>query len=213
VIRQGVRVSESTRSYGGKTAAERVAERRARLVEATIAVLAEQGEAHITMTAVCNAAGLTERYFYESFSGLDDALLAALDSVGDEILELATTTIASTDGTPETRVHAVMVAFVDLVERSPAKAKVAVIHASANPRLRARRHELMGRFADFVGRESADLYGDAAWPAERARIHGLVYIAGLAELVASWLTGDVEMTAAELVATAEELFVAISRRP
>ncbi len=206
-------MSESTRSYGGKTAVERVAERRTRLIEATIEVLAEQGEAHTTMTAVCSAAGLTERYFYESFGSLDDALLAALDSVGEEIMALAIGTSESTLGAPETRVHAVMVAFVDLVERSPAKAKVAVIHSSANPRLRARRHELMGLFADFVGRESADLYGDAAWPADRARIHGLVYIAGLAELVASWLTGDVELSAAELVETAEDLFAAISRRP
>lgn len=205
-------MTESTRSYGGKTAAERVSERRARLIDATIEVLAEHGEAHATMTQVCNAAGLTERYFYESFGSLDDALLAALDSVGEEIMALATTTIQRTAGAPETQVHAVMVAFVDLVERSPAKAKVAVIHSSANPRMRARRHELMGLFADFVGREATDLYGDAAWPAERARIHGLVYIAGLAELVASWLTGDVELTPAELVETAEDLFAAISHR-
>src|SRR4051812_40220917 len=81
-------VSGTERSYGGKTAAERVAERRARLVAATIDVLATSGEAHATMTAVCAAAGLTERYFYESFESLEDALLAALDSVCDEILGL-----------------------------------------------------------------------------------------------------------------------------
>lgn len=206
-------MSESTRSYGGKTTAERVAERRSRLITATIEVLAEQGEAHATMTQVCLAAGLTERYFYESFGSLDDALLAALDSVCEEIMTLATTTIAETPGPAEVRVHAVMASFVDLVERSPAKAKIAVIHSSANPRLRARRHELVGGFADFVAREAHDLYGDRAWPEDRARIHGLVYIAGFAELVASWLTGDVTLTAAELVETAEDLFAALGRRP
>ncbi|HET6154281.1 MAG TPA: TetR/AcrR family transcriptional regulator, partial [Marmoricola sp.] len=156
--------------------------------------------------------GLTERYFYESFGGLDDALLAALDSVCEEILELASAVIVSTPGTPEARVHAVMEAFVGLVSQSPAKARVAVIHASANPRLRARRNELLSVFADFVAREAADLYGDRAWPAARARIHGLVYIAGFSELVASWLSGDVELTDAELVETAEGLFAALSRR-
>jgi hypothetical protein len=105
-----------------------------------------------------------------------------------------------------------MEAFVGLVVQSPAKARVAVIHASANPRLRARRNELLSVFADFVARESADLYGDRAWPAARARIHGLVYIAGFSELVASWLSGDVELTSAELVETAEGLFVALSQR-
>lgn len=207
------RVEGSARSYGGKTGAERAAERRARLIAATITVLAESGEAHTTMTAVCSEAGLTERYFYESFTSLDDAMLAALDSVCDEILSLATSTIAATPGEPEARVHAVMAAFVDLVEQSPAKAKVAVIHATGNPRLRARRHELIGVFADFVAREAAVLYGDQAWPAGRARINGLVLIAGFVELVGSWLTGDVELTAAELVEVSEDLFASLSRRP
>jgi AcrR family transcriptional regulator len=206
-------VSGTERSYGGKTALERVAERRNRLVDATIEVLATHGEAHATMTAICASAGLTERYFYESFAGLDDALLAALDSVCDHILALATRVIAETDGAPEARVHAVMEAFVELVDHSPDKARVAVLHASANPRLRARRNELLSVFADFVAREAAELYGDDAWPAARARIHGLVYIAGFSELVASWLSGDVELTPAELVETAEGLFAALSRRP
>jgi AcrR family transcriptional regulator len=200
------------RSYGGKTATERVSGRRQQLVDATIEVLASAGEAHVTMTAICGAAGLTERYFYESFASLDDALLAALDSVCDEIIALATATFGSTEGPADARVHAVMEAFVDLVQRSPAKAKVAVIHSSANPRLRARRHELIGVFADFVAVEAADLYGDDAWPADRARIHGLVYIAGFAELVASWLAGDVTLTSDELVETAGDLFSVLTRR-
>ncbi len=202
----------SERSYGGKSALERATERRERLVDATIEVLSSSGEAHATMTAICATAGLTERYFYESFGSLDDALLAALDSVCEEIIDLAASTIEHTDGSPDARVHAVMVAFVDLVERSPDKVKVAVIHASGNPRLRARRHELIGVFGDFVARESADLYGDAAWPADRARIHGLVYVAGFAELVAAWLVGDVTLTAEELAETAEDLFAALTRR-
>lgn len=211
-FRQGVRVTTTERSYGGKSAAERVSERRQRLVAATIDVLASHGEAHATMTAICSAAGLTERYFYESFTSLDDAMLVALDSVCEEILELATRVIAETSGSPEARVHAVMVAFVRLVHTEPAKVRVAVIHASANPRLRARRTELLRIFADFVAREAAELYGEDAWPAARARVHGLVYIAGFSELVASWLNGDVVLTPDELVETAEGLFAALSRR-
>jgi AcrR family transcriptional regulator len=210
-IRQGEQVS-TERSYGGKTATERASERRERLVDATVEVLARSGEARTTMTAICAEAGLTERYFYESFGSLDDALLAALDSVCEEIIALAASTIEETGGTAEERVHAVMVAFVDLVQHSPAKVRVAVLHASGNPLLRARRHELLGIFADFVAAESASLYGDSAWPAARARIHGLVYIAGFAELVAAWLTGDVVLTDDELVEAAADLFAALSRR-
>lgn len=205
-------MSGTERSYGGKTALERASERRERLVAATIEVLASTGEAHATMTAICAEAGLTERYFYESFSSLDDALLGALDSVCDEILELATRVILETPGSAEVRVHAVMEAFVDLVSTEPDKVRVAVIHASANPRLRARRSELLNVFADFVAGEAAELYGEDALPASRARVHGLVYVAGFSELVASWLNGDVTLTRAELVETAEGLFSALTRQ-
>lgn len=206
-------MSVTERSYRGKSGGERAAERRARLIDATIAVLSASGEAHATMTAVCAAAGLTERYFYESFSGLDDAKLAALDSVCQEILTLATAKVEETvDQSPEARVHAVMEGFVDWVNEAPAKAGVAVIHAGANPRMRARRSELLAVFADFVAREAAEFYGEDAWPMDRARVHGLVYIAGFAELVASWLSGDVQLTGDELVETAEGLFAVMSRR-
>ena len=202
----------TARSYGGRTAVERAAERRRRLVDATVAVLAEHGPAHATMTAVCQTAGLTERYFYESFSHLDEALLAALDSVCQEIIEVATTTVDSTDGPAEARVHAVMVAVVDLLQQAPAKARVAVVHSNASASLRARRHELTTVFADLVAREAARLYGSEAWPAEQARTYGLVYVTGLAELVASWLDGEVALTPAELVQTAADLFRLLSRR-
>ncbi len=206
-------MSTPVRSYGGKSAKERTTDRRGRLVEATIALLAEHGEAGTTMTAICARAGLTERYFYESFPQREDALLAALDHVSDQIAAAAARVIEGTPGPPEERVHAVMASFVDLVSRQPALGLVAVVHSSATPSLRARRRELIGTFADLVAAEAAVLYGEDAWPVERARLQGLVYIAGFAELVAAWLTGEVELSAEQLAETAGDLFVSLSRRP
>ena len=199
------------RSYGGRSAEERTAERRERLVTAAIEVLAARG-AGATMTAICSAAGLTERYFYESFANTDDALLAALDAVADEIAALAVDALENTPGSPEERVHTMARAFVELVVRSPAKGRVAVIESNALPHLRTRRHELVGTFADLVAREARALYGDQAWPADRARVNGIVYIAGMAELVAGWLNHDVALTPEDLVTAAGELFGTMARR-
>ncbi len=204
-------VGAPVRSYGGKTAEERAEDRRLRLVEATITVLAEHGGA-ATMTAICAEAGLTERYFYESFAHRDDALLAALDAVCEEIVAGAISTLEGSSGTPEERVHTMMTWFVDWVAREHDRGLVAVVQASATPRLRARRHELLGTFADLVALESTRLYGEHAWPPDRARLQGLVYIAGFAELLAAWLLDEIELTADELATTASDLFVALSRR-
>jgi AcrR family transcriptional regulator len=210
---QDAQVSTSVRTYGGKSAAERTVERRGRLVQATIALLAAYGEAGTTMTAICARAGLTERYFYESFPHREDALLAALDHVSECITTVTLEAIETTPGSPEERVHAVMAAFVDLVSREPALGLVATVQSSATARLRARRRELIGEFADLVAHEAAELYGEQAWPADRARVQGMVYIAGFAELVGSWLTGEVELTADQLTTTAGDLFHSLGRRP
>src|SRR4051794_41834106 len=70
--------------YRGVSAEQRAAERRARLLEATLAVWADPGLS-TTMTNVCAQAGLSERDFYESFANLDAAQTAVLEEVATEI--------------------------------------------------------------------------------------------------------------------------------
>jgi AcrR family transcriptional regulator len=68
-------VPAPVRTYGGLAMEERVAARRARFVEAGIDLFGTQGFRGATVRGICAAAGLTDRYFYESFATLE-ALLA-----------------------------------------------------------------------------------------------------------------------------------------
>ncbi|MBC7665645.1 MAG: TetR/AcrR family transcriptional regulator [Caulobacter sp.] len=63
------------RAYGGVALEERVAARRARFVEAGVERFGTQGFRGATVRGICATAGLTDRYFYESFASLE-ALLA-----------------------------------------------------------------------------------------------------------------------------------------
>ncbi|MET0840089.1 MAG: TetR/AcrR family transcriptional regulator [Marmoricola sp.] len=199
------------RSYGGRSALERTEERRQRLVEAAITVLAAQGD-RSTMTAICQEAGLTERYFYESFANRDAALVAALDHVSDEIATDAVRVLQETDGPVQDRVLAMTRAFAEWASTRPERAIVAVVQSSATGPLRARRHELIRVFADLAAREAAELYGEGAWPADRARVQGIVFIGGLAELVASWLSGEADLDTDQLAGVVADLFVSLGRR-
>jgi AcrR family transcriptional regulator len=199
------------RSYGGRSAAERAGDRRDRLVEAAISVLAAQGE-RATMTAICQAAGLTERYFYESFPNRDAALVAALDTVTEEIAADALGALQASTGPTEARVHAMTESFARWATEHPDRARVAVVHASATSALRTRRHELVRAVGDLAAKEAAGLYGDRAWPPDRAQVQGLVFVGGLAELVSLWLTGDVELSTAELADATADLFAQLLQR-
>lgn len=203
----------STRSYGGQTADERAAGRRVRLVDATIRLLAEQGEARTTMTAVCAGAGLTERYFYESFSSRDEALVAALDAAAARIAETAVTAVAASAGSPVDRVRAGLSAVLDLLDEEPAVGRVVVLESTANPALRQRRHGLLRWFGDVVAAEARTIFGERAWPDDRARLHAVAFVAGLGELVAAWQLGELDLTPARLVEIGTDLFAATAQRP
>lgn len=64
------------RRYRGADADERRAQRRDQLIAAAVQVYGERGYQNATVKAVCEAAGLTERYFYESFANSEALLLA-----------------------------------------------------------------------------------------------------------------------------------------
>lgn len=191
--------------YKGVSAAERAAERRRRLLDATLSVWADPAT-RTTMTAVCAEAGLTERYFYESFTGLDDALTAVLDSVATEIetTSLAAAEAAGSDSAA--RIRASVGAFVELLLADPRKGRVAIIEAAAVPGLRARRTELLRHFAHLAAEEAHETHGERRREDELA---GLLFIGGMAEVVTAWLDGVLDATPEEVVETASRGFLGL----
>ncbi|MDP3967125.1 MAG: TetR/AcrR family transcriptional regulator [Nocardioides sp.] len=194
-------------TYRGLSAEERAAGRRAQLLEATLAVWADQGDARITMTRICAEAGLTERYFYESFAHLDEALTAVMDAIAVEI-ETASQDAADRVGEdPAARVRASVHAFVELVTADPRKGRVALIESVGRPTQRARRTQLLRHFARRAAEEVRALYSLTTWSEREAELTGLLFIGGMAELVTAWLDGSLEATPAELVEAATAMFV------
>jgi AcrR family transcriptional regulator len=194
--------------YRGVSAQDRAAERRARLIEATLAVWADPG-AKTTMTGICAEAGLTERYFYESFRNLDEALTAVLDGIAAEI-EATTQRAADEAGDDAAaRVHASVRAFVELITADPRKGRVAIIEAGAMPALRHRRTELMRHFAHRAAEEAQELLGLPHRGERHDEIAGLLFIGGMAELITAWLDGVLEATPEEIVETASRSFLGL----
>jgi AcrR family transcriptional regulator len=193
--------------YRGVSAADRAAERRSRLLAATLAVWADP-DVSTTMTNVCAQAGLSERYFYESFANLDAAQTAVLDAVATEIE--ATTHAAAEEAGPDpaARAMASVGAFVRLLVDDPRKGRVAIVEAAAMPSLRPRRTELMRRFAHRTAEAAREL-GLSPRGGTEDELAGLLFIGGVAELVTAWLDGAVDATPDDLIAAATRSFLAL----
>lgn len=196
-------------TYRGVSAADRVAERRERLLEATLAVWSDPSGARPTMTKICAEAGLTERYFYESFRSLDDALTAVMDRIATEIEQVSLAAGEAAGDDAAARARASVLAFVEYLTDDPRKGRVAIVEAGAMPALRGRRTQLLRHFARLSAEEARTIYGVGGWGPREGEIAGLLFIGGMAELVSAWLDGSLEATPEELVDAATTMFVGL----
>ena len=108
--------------YQGVPLERRRAVRREALIRAAIAVYGERGYRAATVRSVCAAAGLTERYFYESFDNSEALLVASYEAVIDAMLgEMR----AAAEGAPvDRRAAAVLRSYYALLRREPEAARV-----------------------------------------------------------------------------------------
>ncbi len=198
--------------YGGRTHEQRRADRRARLLEATLDVWGSEQGGPVTMTRVCAAAGLSERYFYEQFANLEAALMAVLEGVAADIERESLAAFEAALGEPHERVRAGLDAFVRVLTDDPRKGRVAMVESVGVPALRSRRDELLRGFVDLTAREARALHGPTAWAEAEGRLAATMFIGGVAQLVTGWLDGTLQTTPADVVDAAVHLFEATAHR-
>jgi AcrR family transcriptional regulator len=179
--------ASARRSYRGASAEHRQRERRSRLIEAGVEVFGTTGFRAATVDGLCAVAGLTKRYFYESFADRPELLIAVhahlLARVRDRMLERGAEAGADAGADAGTGAAAgVRVAmagqlgsFFQDMQDDPRVARILLLEVvGAGPALQQCYLAAMGQFAGMV----AGLLGRAAGRP-----------AGQLELVATGLAG------------------------
>jgi len=117
------------RRYGGIDSEERQRQRRARLIEAALAVFGEQGYHQSTVRDVCKQAQLTSRYFYESFDGMEDLFRAVYADVSRDLMQATVMALARSEPEPDKLAESALRAFFEFIRDDPRRARVALIDA------------------------------------------------------------------------------------
>ena len=117
----------TSRAYRGVSPEQRRAERRARLIAAAIAVYGERGYRNATVKAVCEAAGLTERYFYESFENSEALLVTSFNAVTYAVFDEITAAAQAAGRGRVAKARAMLDAYFGALQRSPASARVYLV--------------------------------------------------------------------------------------
>ena len=186
--------------WTGAQTEDRRAERRELLIEAGFAVLGTDGLGATTVRAVCQAARLSSRYFYESFTDLDELLVAVYDRVvaqlGEQIQPHLARTSRRTDYT-----RAVIEGTVRFVDADRRRGRVLYVEAYANDALNRRRIQTLQAVVDLIAPRAN----------QPGRVAATMLVGGFSELRAGWVAGRVDADADQVIADASEVFVALGR--
>jgi AcrR family transcriptional regulator len=184
----------TARPYRGVSADDRKASRREALVAATLDVVGRDGVAAATVETVCAEAGLTKRYFYESFADRDALFEALIDAMLDGVRERIGTALAGAGDSAEERTRLTADALVSFFDADRRQARL-YIEAPVHPALNARREASMTGFADLI---MGDVLGVDTSNA-RVQLAGLLVVGGTTEVLSRWLAGEIDLTHAEVV--------------
>ena len=187
------------RNYGGVSAEERVAERRARLVAAGREQLAATGWQGTSLRSVCARSGLADRYFYESFESRDALLIAVCDQVMAETLEVAGARLATAPRSYHAQVRAAADAVLDLLDRDTGLVRVLLLETPDTAALNDQRRRMMGGLVDLLVLATGDLDSLRGASEARRRLGAHAVLGALFELLTAWTASELDLPREELL--------------
>jgi AcrR family transcriptional regulator len=193
---------ESTRVYGGVSAAQRREQRRQRLIDAGLELFGTRGVAAVGIVDICAEAKLIKRYFYEGFSSLDELAAAVFEQVTDRLVEQVVPAIVAGGG------------------HDPRPALTAYVHgALADPRVarllavEGRTGALAGHGDGFATRAVELWFGFSpqvdGQDEAALRLRAYAFAGALSQVMLAWHDGALELTAEKVIDELVDIFKAL----
>lgn len=193
--------------YAGKAASTRQAERREKLLAAGIKLIGREGFAATSIDAVCSEAGLTKRYFYESFENSEALLIEAYRAVTREYLNSIMEAARPHLTDSRELVRAGLQQTFSYVKDNPDKARLIMIEAMSR---RSQLGRMYGKsYNDFVellvGFTKPFLAGEGPGDTILA-VMARGAIGAIIHLCQGWIATDFKQPIEELVSGTEHIF-------
>ncbi|MCW2882975.1 MAG: putative transcriptional regulator, TetR family [Sphaerisporangium sp.] len=192
------------RDYRGMTAEQRLADRRERLQTAAYTLFAGAGFTATTIERLCAAARISNRAFYECFTGREDLMRAVYDRCVEETLVAVSKAIAGASPDLDSRIHAGIGEYITFVTRDARRARIMHLEVRrAGDILAVHRQRAVTGFAQIIEQTLGDLPGGL--PA-RTHLLALGMVGAIQELLIEWVLADPSPPLEHLIETAVHIF-------
>jgi AcrR family transcriptional regulator len=198
------------RRYASKTVGERREERRSRMLAAGLDLFGQHGYASTTIEALCAAAGVSTRNFYEEFGSREALVVALHDDVNARAL---TAVVASLEGVdpadlPARALHATH-AYFEVMTSDRRWAQIALVESvGVSPEAEAHRRAAIDRFVALIEAEATRLAADGVIEPRDFHLTAVALAGALNGLINTWTSDpDWDATVPRIAEEATRLIV------
>lgn len=200
--------------YGGRTAEERRAERRERLLDAALELFGTRGYAATSIEALCAAARLNPRYFYESFATREELLQAVYDRHMAYLAETVRTALADAPGDLRGFCQAGLRALVETQLADIRNARITYLEiVGVSVELERHRRAVLREFAGLVEQEADRLAAAGQIPVRDRRMTAIALCGAVDGLLIDAFADDRPLSTDAIVDALVDLFVAAFTAP
>lgn len=189
-----------TRSYRGVSQEERRADRRSRLIAAAVEVYGERGYRQASVKAVCEAAGLTERYFYESFANSEELLIASYNAVTYGLFNQIKKATQDSTASRSERARAMLDAYFTALKNEPRSAQLFLVEIrGVSPLV----DEAFNQAVRSIAREVMEVLATSKSKSDELLAVGIV--GGISQIALHWIQQGYALPIREVIDAAMRL--------
>jgi AcrR family transcriptional regulator len=201
------------RRYRGVGGEERKAERRQRLIGAGLQVFGQSGYHGATIKAICTQAGLTERYFYESFSNSEDLLCAVYEQHMVLQQERIRDAVLMAEREPTAMITAGIGAFFALTRENPEGSRVQFVEVlGVSPRVDRLYRQSIENFAQMLRNLNLQLPSREFMPSLDEETLSIGLVGAAVGIASRWLLLGFTPPQETMVATTLTIFMGVWQR-
>lgn len=200
------------RVYGGQTHAVRLAHRRQVFIEATIDLVGRHGFKAVSVRSICAQAGLTDRYFYESFSSTESLLLETYEELNGRLKARLVEGLRTAENTLEAKVEKVLEEFFEFL-RDPHIARLMLAEIlGVSSSLTSAYISATAEFAELILKACDPFLPEQKMPRDDRRILGQALIGAAIYAAVAWALPGYLQPRALIVRSCKRVFMGTLRQ-